>query len=94
MASIQPIVEAVRRFSRDAKRDGERVVAWPTIDPTFRIHQFEAEGDHVLLYGEDERGHDAMLVLPAAQFAICMVSEPGNPERGSFGFVSGREPAP
>ncbi|MCJ2038797.1 hypothetical protein MKK55_07485 [Methylobacterium sp. J-059] len=87
MSNITPIMHAVKRFRRDAEQAGGRVVAWPTIDPTFRVSKLEHEGDHVLLYGTDDRGRDAMLIIPAPQFGLCMIFESGQPERGSFGFV-------
>jgi hypothetical protein len=90
MSDIAPVIDAVRRFRHDAEQAGQRVVAWPTIDPTFRIARLEEEGAFVLIYGTDDRGRDAMLIVPAAQLGLCMVSEPGEPEQGSFGFVPPR----
>lgn len=87
MGTIQPIIDAVERFSRDAARDNERVIAWPTIDPTFRIVTIEEEGKFILLYGIDDRDRDAMLIIPTEQFGIQMVAERGDTQRGSFGFT-------
>jgi hypothetical protein len=87
VSDITPIINAVKRFNRDAQSDGGRVIAWPTMDPAFRVSRLEHEGDHVLIYGTDDRGREAMMVVPAMQFGLCMAFEPGEPERGSFGFV-------
>ncbi|WP_018263353.1 hypothetical protein [Methylobacterium sp. WSM2598] len=92
MTDLAPVLKAFKRFAADAADDGERVRASPLSDPTLRVERISQEGEHVLLSGVDEEGQDVLLVMPAAQLALRMVAEPGDPGRGSFGFIEKDEP--
>lgn len=84
MTDLTPMFAA---FKRVAAENGERARVWPLSDPTLRVEWIRQQGEHGLLSGVDEDGRDALLVMPAAQLALRIVMEPGEPERGSFGFI-------